>query len=331
MERLIRRTPEEKMEIIHLVEHSNLSITKTLEELDVPSSSFYRWYEKYQQEGLDGLKNIKPQQQQFWNKIPQGVREQIVELAITHPDKSPRQIAWLFVDEMGYFVSESSVYRILKSFDLVKSLVFQMVSAKDKFEHPTQRVNEMWQTDFTQFKVLDWGWYYLSTVLDDHSRYIISWKLSPTMNAEDVKDTLDIAVEKTGVAQVKVQHRPRLLSDNGSAYISKALAEYLSDKKMEHVRGAPYHPMTQGKIERWHRSLKNIIKLQHYYTPSQLRAAIAEFIEYYNNHRYHESLDNLTPVDVYFGRAQEVKTKREDIKQKTMALRRQYHAQLVGV
>jgi putative transposase len=331
VERLIRRTPEEKMEIIHLVEQSNLSITKTLEELDVPSSSFYRWYEKYQEEGLDGLIYKKPQQQQFWNKIPQGVREQIVDLAITHPDKSPRQIAWLFVDEMGYFVSESSVYRILKSFDLIKSPVFQMISASDKFEHPTQQVNEMWQTDFTQFKVLDWGWYYLSTVLDDHSRYIISWKLSPTMNAEDVKDTLDIAVEKTGVGQVRVQHRPRLLSDNGSAYISKALAEYLDDKKMEHVRGAPYHPMTQGKIERWHRSLKNIIKLQHYYTPSQLRVAIAEFIDYYNNHRYHESLDNLTPADVYFGRAEEVKTKREEIKQRTMALRRQHHTQLAGV
>jgi transposase InsO family protein len=308
-----------------------LSITKTLEELDVSSSSFYRWYERYQEEGLDGLINRKPQQQQFWNKIPQTVREQIVDLAITHPDKSARQIAWLFVDEMGYFVSESSVYRILKSFDLIKSPVFQMVSAGDKFEHPTQRVNEMWQTDFTQFKVLDWGWYYLSTVLDDYSRYIISWKLSPTMNAEDAKDTLDIAVEKTGVDQVKLQQRPRLLSDNGSAYISKALAEYLNDKKMEHVRGAPYHPMTQGKIERWHRSLKNIIKLQHYYTPSQLRTAIAEFIEYYNHHRYHESLDNLTPADVYFGRAEEVKTRREEIKQRTMVLRRQHHTQLAGV
>ncbi len=147
----------------------------------------------------------------------------------------------------------------------------------------------------------------------------------------DVKDTLDIAVEKTGVVQFKVQHRPRLLSDNGPAYLSNDLKNFLQAKGMQHIRIAPHHPMTQGKIERWHRSMKNIVKLQHYYTPSQLRAAIAEFIEYYNNHRYHESLDNLTPVDMYFGRAQEVKTKREDIKQKTMALRRQYHAQLVGV
>jgi transposase InsO family protein len=331
MERLIRRTPEEKMEIIHLVEHSDLSIKKTLVELDVPSNTFYRWYHRYQKDGFEGLVDKQPRPKQFWNRIPQSVRDEIVDLALMYPDKSPRQIAWLFVDEKGYFVSESSVYRILKGFDLVKSPVFQMVSAKDKFDEPTTRVNEMWQTDFTYFKVVDWGWYYLSTVLDDYSRYIISWKLSETMSADDVKDTLDMALEKTGVDQVKVQHRPRLLSDNGSAYISKALSDYLDDKKMRHVRGAPYHPMTQGKIERWHRSLKNVVTLQCYYSPSELRAAVAEFVEYYNNQRYHESLDNLIPADVFFGRAEEVKTRREEIKLRTMALRRQQHLQIAGV
>jgi putative transposase len=331
VERLIRRTPEEKMEIIHLVEHSDLSIKKTLAELDVPSSTFYRWYQKYQRNGLDGLSDKQPRPKQFWNRIPQSVRAEIVDLALTYPDKSPRQIAWLFVDEKGYFVSGSSVYRILKSFDLVQSPVFEMVSANERFDNPTTRVNEMWQTDFTYFKVVDWGWYYLSTVLDDYSRYIISWKLSETMGAEDVKDTLDMALEKTGVDQVKVQHRPRLLSDNGSAYISKALSDYLDDKKMQHVRGTPYHPMTQGKIERWHRSLKNVVRLQCYYSPSELRTAIAEFVQYYNNQRYHESLDNLIPADVFFGRAEEVKTRREEIKQRTMALRRQQHIQFAGV
>jgi len=212
------------------------------------------------------------------------------------------------VDERGYFLSESSVYRILKGFDLVKSPVFQMVSAKEKFEHPTRRVNEMWQTDFAQFRVQDWGWYYLSTVLDDYSRYTIAWKFSATINAEDAKDTLDIAVQKTGVGQVRLHHRPRLLSDNGSAYISKELADYLAEKRMQHVHGAPYLPMTQGKIERWHRSLKNIIKLQNYYTPTALKKEIADFIEYYNHQRYHEALDNLIPADVFYGRAKDVIT-----------------------
>lgn len=122
------------MEIIHLVEQSNLSIKKTLSELGIPSSTFYRWYHRYQKDGYDGLLDKQPRPKQFWNRIPQSVRNEIVDLALTYPDKSPKQIAWLFVDEKGYFVSESSVYRILKGFDLVKSPVFQMVSGKDKFD-----------------------------------------------------------------------------------------------------------------------------------------------------------------------------------------------------
>ena len=74
-----------------------------------------------------------------------------------------------------------------------------VMSAKDKFQHPTRRINELWQTDFTYFKVTGWGWYYLSSVLDDYSRYIITWKLFSTMSAADVKETLDLALEKTGV------------------------------------------------------------------------------------------------------------------------------------
>lgn len=322
MGRLIRRSQEEKMELIHLVEHSSLPVGKTLEELDVPRSTFYRWYAKYQEEGYDGLADKKSNPRQFWNRIPEHVRLQVVDLALSFPDKSPRQLAWHFVDQMGYFISESSVYRILKSFDLVQSPIFHMVSAKDKYEKPTRRVHELWQTDFTQFKVIDWGWYYLSTVLDDYSRYILSWKLSPTMNADDVEETLMMALKKSGLEQARVRHRPRLLTDNGPAYLSKDLARFLKRKHLEHIRGAPYHPMTQGKIERFHRSMKNVILLQNYYSPSGLEKALAEFVEYDNNERYHESLDNLTPADIYFGKFEEVLSRREETKRKTMQQRR---------
>ena len=124
------------------------------------------------------------------------------------------------------------------------------MSAGDAFKNPTTRVNEMWQTDFTYFRIIHWGWYYLSTVLDDYSRYIISWKLCTNMKAEDVTDTLDLALQASGCDQVHVIHKPRLLSDNGSSYVSGDLAEWLRDKGMRHSRGAPYHPQTQGKIER---------------------------------------------------------------------------------
>lgn len=331
MERLIRYKPDEKLEIIHLVEHSELPVKQALKELQVPRSTFYVWYRRYQELGPDGLKNNHSKGEQFWNRIPDPVREQIVDLALKYPEEAPRQLTYRFIDENAYFVSESSVYRILKGYDLIESPAFEVVTAKDKFDNPTKRVNEMWQTDFTQFLVIDWGWYYLSTVLDDHSRYILSYKLSPTMNAQDVEDTLKIALEKAGIDRVKVYHKPRLLSDNGPAYHSADLAEFLRERRIKHIHGAPYHPMTQGKIERWHRSMKNVVKLQNYYSPSELERAITEWVAYYNNQRYHEALENVTPAVVYFGRDKEVLKKRNKLKEQTLALRRQQHLQSVGV
>ncbi len=325
---LIRRSPEEKLEIIHIVEHADLSIKKTLEELDVPRSSFYRWYQRYQEHGPERLLEPPARARQFWNRIPESVRQQVVSLALRHPEQSARQLAWRFTDERGYFISESSVYRILRGFDLVKSPVFQMIAAKDKFEKPTRRINELWQTDFTQFKVLDWGYYYLSTVLDDYSRFILAWQLSPTMAATDVQETLEKALKYSGLARARVRHRPRLLSDNGPAYLSKELKVFLRRKDMQHTRGAPYHPMTQGKIERWHRTMKSVVRLQNYYSPSELQREIGRFVDYYNQRRYHEALDNLTPADVYFGRVEEVQSRREKIKRRTLQQRRRQNLQL---
>ena len=324
---MMRRSQAEKAEIVHLVEHSDLSIRKTLQELDVSRSSFYRWYLRYQEEGFEGLAPKNSKRKQFWNKIPESVRAQVVDLALKHPDKSCRQVAWQFVDKEGYFIPESSVYRILKGHDLVQSPVFTMIPAKDKYEKPTKYIHELWQTDFTQFKILNWGWYYLSTVLDDYSRYILAWKLTTTMGEKDVEETLEVALKVSGLEKARVRHRPRLLSDNGPAYLSNDLKKFLKTKNMQHIRGAPYHPMTQGKIERFHRSMKNIVKLQNYYFPSELEQAISEFMEFYNHERFHESLDNLTPADVYFGRNEEVLSRREKIKEQTLRLRRKHNLQ----
>lgn len=322
MERLIRRSAAEKMEIIRVVEQSPLPVGRVLEQLNVPRSSFYEWYRQYLKEGEDGLSPRQRERRQFWNRIPEQVQGQIMELALEHPDKSSREIAWLFTDREQYFVSESSVYRLLKRFDLVTTPAFEVVTAADTFGTPTKRVNELWQTDFTYIKIQGWGWYYLSTVLDDFSRYILAWKLTPTMAAGDVLDTLELALKASGLKHARVRHRPRLLSDNGPAYLSKELREYLEAQDIEHTRGAPFHPMTQGKIERYHRSMKNIVLLENYFLPEALERAIRSFVEQYNHHRYHESLNNLTPADVYFGRAKEVLNRREKIKRDTLAARR---------
>jgi putative transposase len=327
----VRTGEAEKREIIHLVEHSALSVKKTLDELQVPRSTFYRWYKHYLEDGEAGLVDHRPNPHQVWNRIPQEVKQQVVELALEHPDRSPRQIAWLFTDEKGYFISESSTYRILKGFDLVESPAFRVMTAAEKYQHPTKHVHELWQTDFTYFKIQGWGWYYLSTVLDDFSRYILAWKLTATMSTTDVPETLRMALASSGLDQAQVEHRPRLLSDNGSCYVSGELRTFLQDRHMEHTRSAPYHPMTQGKIERYHRSMKNIVNLQNYFLPTELETEIASFVNYYNHQRYHESLDNLTPADVYFGRAKEVLTKGDQVKKQTMQQRRLQNLQLPAV
>jgi len=200
------------------------------------------------------------------------------------------------------------------------------LTAGNEFTDKTKFVHEMWQTDFTYFKIIGWGWYYLSTVLDDYSKYIVHWELCAGMKAEDVKRTIDRAVKK---AKLITKQRPKLLSDNGSCYIASELKEYLTDHhNMTQVHGRPMHPQTQGKIERYHRTMKNVVKLDNYYRPEELEGALEKFVYRYNNERYHESINNLTPADVYYGRGDVILKERARIKRITLYNRRLEYKQL---
>jgi transposase InsO family protein len=321
----MRYPASEKLEIIRLVERSHLPTKRTLDKLGIPRTTFYRWYDRYQAHGPEALEDRSPKPSRVWNRIPEPVREKVKDLALKESDLSPRELAVRFTDTKKYFVSEASVYRILKSYDLITSPAYVVLSAADEFRDKTTRPNQLWQTDFTYLKVIGWGWFYLSTILDDYSRYIIAWKLCTTMKTGDVTDTLDLALRASGCDQATVLHKPRLLSDNGASYISGELADWLEDQQMDHVRGAPYHPQTQGKIERWHQTLKNRILLENYYLPGDLRQHIDAFVDHYNHRRYHESIQNLTPADVYFGRGNAILKQRERIKQRTIETRRLLH------
>jgi transposase InsO family protein len=321
----MRYPPSEKLEIIQLVERSHLPVRRTLAQLGIPRTSFCRWYNRYLSGGPEALGDRRSRPGRVWNRIPDDVRERIVELALKETDLSPRELAVRFTDTQAYFVSESSVYRLLKAHDLITSPAFIVVKAADEFKDKTTAPNQLWQTDFTYLKIIGWGWFYLSTVLDDFSRYIIAWKLCTTMKAEDVTDTLELALKASGCDQATIQHKPRLLSDNGSSYIAGDLAEWLNDRGMEHIHGAPYHPQTQGKIERWHQTMKNRVLLENYYLPGDLEHQISTFVDHYNNHRYHESLKNLTPADVYHGRGAKILKIREEIKKQTIRKRRLQH------
>jgi RNA-directed DNA polymerase len=292
---------------------------RTLDKLGIPRATFYRWYDRYREGGIEALADHRSRPDRVWNRIPDDIRGQIIDLALELPKLSPRELAVRFTDERKYFVSEASVYRLLKSHDLITSPAYVVIKAANEFKDKTTAVNQLWQTDFTYLKITGWGWYYLSTVLDDFSRYIVAWRLGPTMCASDVTATLDQALAASCLDHVNVGPRPRLLSDNGSSYVADDLAMWLRGKDMQHVRGAPYHRQTQGKIERWHQTLKNRILLDNYYLPGDLERQIGAFVEHYYHVRYHESIDNLTSADVYFGRSETILAERKRIKLATVA------------
>lgn len=319
----MRFNQSEKMEIINIIQQSELGVNRTLKELGIHKSTFYKWYGRYQDAGYDGLAPKKRAINSHWNKIPDKHRQKIVEVALDLPELSPRELACHITDNIGFFISESSVYRILKRRGLITSPAHLLMRASDEFKDKTTSINQMWQTDFTYFKIIGWGWYYLSTILDDYSRYIIYWELCSSMTSKDAQKSIEHALQQTGL---KNNNPPRLLSDNGSCYISNNLADYLQSVGMIHVRGAPNHPQTQGKIERYHRSMKNVVKLEHYFSPDELRYRLNEFVEYYNNRRYHESLKNVTPADVYFNRDKQILIKRNLTKKNTMKKRRKLYA-----
>lgn len=315
----MRLSQDEKVEIINLVENSDLSANRTLKELGIHKRTYYNWYKRYLDEGIDGLAPKAKGRQQTWNKIPPEQRSEVIEEALEHEYLSPRELACHITDNHKWFISESSVYRILKSAGLITSPAHIVMSAADEFESKTKRINEMWQTDFTYFKIIGWGWYFLSTIIDDYSRFIIAWDLCAKMTSNDVKPSVNKALEFSGLSN---KIAPKLLSDNGSCYISEEFKGFLKGKGIKPINGKPMHPQTQGKIERYHRTMKNVIKLDNYYSPEDLEKAIAEFVQYYNYQRYHESLNNLTPADVYFGRDKQILKERRKTKEKTLEERR---------
>ena len=316
----MRYTKEEKLEIIRLVESSDLPLKRTVKELNVSTSTFYSWYNKFLEGGPDALEDKKCRS--TWNKIPESYRTKVIEVALDRSEDSPREVATFMTDNSGHFISESSVYRILKAVNLITSPNHILVKAANEFKDKTTRIHQMWQTDFTYFKVEGWGWFYLSSIMDDYSRFIIHHELCTTMKTPDVERNVEAALIKTGLPEGR---RPKILSDNGSCYISEDIKAFMKEKGITQVHGAPNHPQTQGKIERYHRSMKNVVKLHHYYSLSDLKKAIDEYIEYYNNERYHESLNNCTPASVYNGTNKIILEQRQLLKQKSMKQRRRNH------
>lgn len=194
----MRYPASEKLEIIRQVERSHLPAKQALDKLDIPRTTFYRWYAHYRVGGEDTLQDKAPLPARIWNRIPDDIRQQFLNLALDRPELSPRELAITFTDTQDYFVSESSVYQLLKAHDLITIPAFIVMKAADEFKDKTTAINQQWQTNFTYLKIIGWGWTYLSTILDDFSRYAVAWKLCTSMTSRDVDETLELALQASG-------------------------------------------------------------------------------------------------------------------------------------
>jgi transposase InsO family protein len=311
-----------KAEITDLVSHSGLPCSRALAQLRLPRSTYYRWLKRLSEGRLEDRKGGSPVP---WNKVRPEEETKILAEARASPELSCRQLAWGLTDSGSVYVSESTVYRILRREGPIKPAEIIGFKAAKEYQRKTRHPNELWATDCCHLKVMDWVWYYLVTVLDDYSRLILGWDLKIDMAGGSLTDVVQQAVDFTGMTEVPLEDRTVLLSDNGAGYISQQFNEYLRLVGIKHINAVPFHSQTNGKIERYHRTLKVGITQVPYEIPSELQEAIRAFVEYYNHRRYHEGLGNVTPHDVYTGKHLEILQRRKEVKSKTLAARRDYN------
>ena len=305
----------DKATILARVENQPRGKRRVLLTMGIPRSTYYRW-----RQGQNESKHrARP-----WNRIMPNEERRILAVAREFPELSSRQLSVWITDHEGFAVSESTVYRILRREGLVKRQEIE-IAAANEYHTKTKCPHQMWATDASYFRVVGWGYYYLVTVMDDYSRFILAWKLQKDMSANSLIEVIQEAVDVTGMTDVPVENRTRLLSDNGAGYISKTFREYLSLVGIEHILAAPYHPQTNGKVERFQQSLKKEVNQLPYELPSELERAIIAFVDYYNYHRYHKALSNVTPADVLNGRREEILQRRKEVWIQTINRRRDYN------
>jgi len=286
--------------------------------LGIPKSSYYRW-----RRGQPDSGNRK----RPWNRITHYEEDRILVVARKSPELSSRQLAAWITDNESFAVSESTVYRILRREGLVKRQETQLTAAKE-YHTKTTGPHQMWATDASYFRVVGWGYYYLVTVMDDYSRFILAWKLQKNMSTNSLIEVVQEAVDATGMTDVPVEDRTKLLSDNGPGYVSRSFREYLHLVGIGHILSAPFHPQTNGKVERYQQSLKKEVNQLPYEAPSQLNKAIADFVDYYNYRRYHKALNDVTPSDVLYDRREQILQRRKEVQILTINRRRNYNRDL---
>jgi len=263
------------------------SLRRILRQLGISKSRYHGWVQREAAETLDDL--IRPPQSP-WAALPEE-REAVMGYALAHPQEGYRRLAWMMVDDDVAYLSPSSVYRILDDADLL----YRWKRSRAEGQRPAEptRPHQRWHTDLMYLRVGN-VWYFLVTVLDAYSRYVVHWDLVTSMTAADVRVVLQDALRQTGA-------QPEVVSDNGSQFTAKDFKELVRDFALEHIRIRTYHPESNGRVERFHRSTREALAADDLGNLSKAREIIGRWVEHYNERRLHAALHYLPPAEYYRG------------------------------
>jgi putative transposase len=312
-------SPQERLDLLAWVEVHPGRRRELLQKLGIAQSTYYAW-RKRQQLGLP-VEGRPSRPKGGWNRLTEAEKAEIRQLSLDFTTKSARELAIWITDHRDFSVSESTVYRLLRREGLLKPRPVEQRPAQREYKHKTSRPNEMWQLDGTQFKVPSWGYYKWLPILDDFSRRIITHRLKDGETAENATDVVAEALEVIGAENLPEDRKPILLSDNGSAFRSKILGKFLQGQKVRQIHGSVMHPQTQGKVERLNRRIKEAINMLVYDTPMALEEALNNAVNAYNT-APHEALKNVSPIEMYEGRQEEILARRLAKKRWTIEMRK---------
>jgi len=301
----------EQEELIRDIQSSGLPVLHACRAVHISRSTYYRW-----KKAPTRAVRVKAP---AWNALMAEQRRQVLDLSEARPEWPPRQIAWHLTDQ-GQFISESSAYRILKAAGKIPRRPDEPQRAGPEYTEKPQHVHDQWQSDFTDFFIPSWGWYHDGGVLDDRSRFLLHHDLRPNEKSDDVIELFDHAV--SFARRTHGYAARRIVFDHGKCFEANTTKDYLSVVNIRPIHARSHHPQTVGKLERLHRTMKERVNLHVYDDPWKLSDAIDRFYHFYNYERYHEALGNVTPADVYFGRAEVIVKRRRGIRSRTMEERR---------
>lgn len=279
-------------------EKTGIGAGRFIEWLSIQASKFYDWRERYGQRNEHN--GWVPRD--FW--LEQWEKQAIVDFHLKNPLEGYRRLTFMMLDQDVVAVSPSSVWRVLGQAGLLSKWKGKPSKKGTGFEQPLE-AHGHWHIDISYINISG-TFYYLCSVLDGYSRFIVHWDLRESMRETDIEIILERAKE------LYPEARPRIISDNGPQFLAKDFKEFIRISGMTHVRTSPYYPQSNGKLERWHKSLKSeCIRPGTPLSPEDARRLIQHYVDHYNQVRLHSAIGFVTPADMLAGRQAEIHTARD--------------------